>query len=256
MMSKARLPKPTVSRLLRVVCSQLGAVEQGGPHGDDGNITKYGAAYGLNGVAWCAIFVWWCFKQVGLDLRVICSKYFAGVVPAVSAWASEGHYRHGTLGIRPGDEAYFAFPGGDSIDHTGIVEKVDRDGIHTIEGNTTPAAAVSDPNGGGVYRRLRPLYEFAGYARVPGLRYDLKARVRHAVQKTRASLRAYPTLRPGSAGAQVSRLQQLLNVAGDHLRTDGTYGPQTEAAVRLFQRNNRLLVDGVAGPKTLADLHF
>jgi peptidoglycan hydrolase-like protein with peptidoglycan-binding domain len=35
---------------------------------------------------------------------------------------------------------------------------------------------------------------------------------------------------------------------------DGIYGAETEAAVRAFQRQNRLLVDGVAGRVTLQQL--
>jgi peptidoglycan hydrolase-like protein with peptidoglycan-binding domain len=35
---------------------------------------------------------------------------------------------------------------------------------------------------------------------------------------------------------------------------DGQYGPQTERAVRHWQRANRLTVDGIIGPQTLASL--
>lgn len=254
---------PAVSQLLRVLRSQLYTVERGGPHGDDGNITAYGKAYRLNGVAWCAIFVWWCFKQIGIDLRELVTKYFAGTVPAVDAWRRHGWFHDGTRGIRPGDIAYFDFPGGDRVDHTGVVEKVDRDGIHTIEGNTTPGAEISDPNGGGVYPRLRPPAQFVGYARVPGLRYDLKARARHAAAKAKARVKRYPTLQLGDRGKKVERLQNLLIQRGylapmvDHRWSDdGVFGPNTDAAVRAFQRDHHLHVDGVAGPKTLAAIRF
>jgi len=61
------------------------------------------------------------------------------------------------------------------------------------------------------------------------------------------------TLRHGSTGAGVLQLQQLLNTSLQHrrpLRTDGYYGPDTEAAVRLYQSSVGLTVDGVAGPDT------
>jgi len=32
------------------------------------NKTKYGAWFGLNGLAWCAIFVSWCYDKAGFPL--------------------------------------------------------------------------------------------------------------------------------------------------------------------------------------------
>jgi N-acetylmuramoyl-L-alanine amidase len=59
-------------------------------------------------------------------------------------------------------------------------------------------------------------------------------------------------LKRGMSGADVAKLQRQLGMAvGNGL---GTYGPLTEAAVRSFQRRNRLTVDGVAGPVTLRAL--
>ena len=54
---------PKVSLLIRFLLSQLGYQEQGGPDGHSGNLTKFGKAYGWNGVAWCSIFVWFAFMQ-------------------------------------------------------------------------------------------------------------------------------------------------------------------------------------------------
>ena len=38
------------------------------------------------------------------------------------------------------------------------------------------------------------------------------------------------------------------------ISADGIYGPQTRAAVRRYQRNQGLAVDGIAGPATLSSL--
>jgi peptidoglycan hydrolase-like protein with peptidoglycan-binding domain len=69
----------------------------------------------------------------------------------------------------------------------------------------------------------------------------------------------YPTvtLKNGSQGEQVATLQALLNLdypAYSHLVVDGIFGGQTEAVIREFQRRAGLIVNGVAGPETLAKL--
>ena len=65
-----------------------------------------------------------------------------------------------------------------------------------------------------------------------------------------------PTLRKGSKGAQVSLLQERLNVkCGFNLAVDGDFGKNTDAAVRQFQKINRLVVDGIVGVKTCAVLN-
>jgi peptidoglycan hydrolase-like protein with peptidoglycan-binding domain len=51
------------------------------------------------------------------------------------------------------------------------------------------------------------------------------------------------------AGSTVSRLQSVLGVT-----PDGVYGANTRRAVRNYQRNHGLAVDGIAGPVTLASL--
>jgi hypothetical protein len=52
-----------------------------------------------------------------------------------------------------------------------------------------------------------------------------------------------------SAGSSVAALQAALGITAD-----GVYGPNTRRAVRNYQRNQGLAVDGIAGPVTLAHL--
>ncbi len=61
------------------------------------------------------------------------------------------------------------------------------------------------------------------------------------------------TLKQGSKGATVKKMQQKLKNWGYYKGgVDGIYGAKTKEAVKYFQRKNKLTVDGVAGPKTLA----
>lgn len=59
----------------------------------------------------------------------------------------------------------------------------------------------------------------------------------------------------GSRGSEVTELQKRLVQLGYVLGTaDGKYGPKTEAAVRRFQRERGLRVDGLAGTQTVKEL--
>lgn len=59
----------------------------------------------------------------------------------------------------------------------------------------------------------------------------------------------HSVLRRGDKGAEVALLQKLL-----HIKEDGYFGPNTEAAVTLFQRSRGLEADGVVGGYTWREL--
>jgi len=63
----------------------------------------------------------------------------------------------------------------------------------------------------------------------------------------------YRLTSPYMTGETVRELQERLQIKGYELgQADGIFGPKTYAAVLQFQRNAALLVDGEAGPLTLA----
>lgn len=57
----------------------------------------------------------------------------------------------------------------------------------------------------------------------------------------------FPVLRSGSRGNYVRYLQYVLRKNGFSVATDGVFGPNTERAVKEFQQENGLAVDGVVG---------
>ena len=62
-----------------------------------------------------------------------------------------------------------------------------------------------------------------------------------------------PTIRKGNKGDVVRECQRILDKLGYNLGicgVDGDYGTATDAAVRAFQREHGLIVDGVCGPMT------
>ncbi|WP_218944889.1 glycoside hydrolase family protein [Enterobacter sichuanensis] len=73
------------------------------------------------------------------------------------------------------------------------------------------------------------------------------AQVRPAIPAMDASGRA--TLRRGTKGELVKQIQFTIGIYDD-----GIFGSNTEAAVRVFQRNHALVPDGIVGPKTWYEL--
>ncbi len=60
-----------------------------------------------------------------------------------------------------------------------------------------------------------------------------------------------PILRNGSIGYDVTLIQRLLNNAGyGSLVEDGIFGSRTDTAVKEFQKDRNLTVDGVVGSQT------
>lgn len=58
------------------------------------------------------------------------------------------------------------------------------------------------------------------------------------------------TLRAGMTGPEVKKLQTALNRAGATLKKDGIYGAATVQAVKNFQEDYGLKIDGICGPTT------
>jgi hypothetical protein len=61
-------------------------------------------------------------------------------------------------------------------------------------------------------------------------------------------------LKHGDRGAAVADVQVALTSAGYPVPADGVFGPFTAEAVRRYQRDHGLVVDGIAGPSTLSSL--
>lgn len=115
------------------------------------NKTKYGKWFGFDGVAWCAMFVSWCYAQAGFPLpKIGFSKGYAGCQTAVA------YFKKNKMIVESpkcGDIVFFDWNGDGRYDHTGIFVKwLDDKTFETIEGNT---AVGNDSNGGMVMRRKR-----------------------------------------------------------------------------------------------------
>ncbi|WP_182004777.1 peptidoglycan-binding protein [Priestia aryabhattai] len=82
---------------------------------------------------------------------------------------------------------------------------------------------------------------------------QLKAGKRPAGSATPTVTKKSTLLENGASGSAVKDLQEKLIKLGYELgKVDAQFGKLTDAAVRKFQKDNKLDVDGIAGAKTLA----
>ena len=58
------------------------------------------------------------------------------------------------------------------------------------------------------------------------------------------------TLSRGMNGSEVERLQNDLSAKGYQLNVNGNFDETTENAVKAFQKDNNITVDGIVGAET------
>lgn len=235
----------SAGRVLDVARSQLGTVAA-----RDG-ANKYGAAYGMDRVAWCAQFVWWVFREAGLSPLIPRTAY----TPTFASWFQQRGQASKTP--RVGSLVFYNFPDSlDRIQHVGIVEAVHPDGsITAVEGNTTSGDRGSQDRGGGVWRRHRstahvvvfghPAYDGAGPATQAGgddlatLAHGMRNDSRVAAFQRQSNAHPWKPALPilpvtgnylDQTAAVVRAAQAQLGVTGPD--ADGrTIGPRTKAAL-------------------------
>lgn len=204
---------------------------------------------------WCDCFVDWCFyKAYGVSsAKALLSGNFDDyTVNSKALYVAKGAYIKRGEGIpKKGDQIFFN--NGTRVCHTGIVYDVDKTYVYTVEGNTSVGSAVV-ANGGGVSKKKYALSynKIDGYGRPP---YRTKSIIKKLTKS--AYKEAFPVVPPvikiKSTGEQVKKLQKFLNWYGDYgLTVDGDCGEKTTKAIKMFQKAEKLTVDGKFGPKSLA----
>lgn len=218
----------TAAQVLTIAQSQVGYKE------GRNNSNKYGAAYGMNNVSWCMEFIWWCFKQAGMDFYKT-----ASCTACYKHYASRAVSRNS---LKPGDIVFFDWDGSGDCDHVGIVESVGSSRVTTIEGNTSSGNSGSQSNGDGVYRRYRTYSQIAKAIRPA---YDAETSGGGTCNVT------VQEVKNGSKGGSVYVLQAFLKQKGYYTgKVDGEAGNLTANAIGAFQEAMGLKVDKVAGENT------
>jgi peptidoglycan hydrolase-like protein with peptidoglycan-binding domain len=245
----------TVDQAMRWFERCLGTTES--PPGS--NRTRFGEHFGMNGVAWCAEFVWDGLAN-SLDVEHVKSAY----TPTVADWYKQrGRGFRVDGNARRGDLVFFDFPDSKPrIQHIGIVVANNRGAgtLETIEGNTSSGSSGSQDNGGGVFRRTRPYSQAVYYGRPL---YGGAAGVESAGDpKPNGKLR----FERDDKGGDVLTWQRELNAwatflsenkgvnpgAWFPLEEDGEFGANTETATKFFQGRLGLEEHGRVGVKTIS----
>ena len=258
----------TASKLIEIATAEIGYHEKASNANLDsktansgkGNYTKYSrdlhkAGY-YNGnkqsFDWCDQFCDWCFYQLcGRNkdkaeyLECQTGNYGAGCGFSMKYYKAAGRFDKTP---KVGDQIFFKYNLNDAsytADHTGIVVRVTDKLIETIEGNS----------GGEVKRKAyqRTDKTIVGYGHP---RYNAEPE-KTVTKEVKTVNIAMPVLHKGSSGNAVKTLQRLLrqlqyvNTDGKTLLiVDGSFGSNTEAAVKRYQQKHLNGVDGVVGVKT------
>lgn len=219
------------------------------------NYTKYardldrlGIVYNgkKNGYDWCDVFVDWCFITtfgIELGMKLLTQAYEglgAGCKYSANYYKQKGQFY--TSKPQPGDQIFFG--SASSVQHTGLVVKVDNSRVYTIEGNTSSAAGVV-PNGGCVREKSYSLTynKIYGYGRpnwslIPEDNEEDEDMVRY---QTIASI-------PGYAQATIKKLCDKGYLGGSGAPKDVAGYPTdlnlTEDMIRMFVVNDRAKLYG------------
>ncbi|PXY44520.1 CHAP domain-containing protein [Flavobacterium hydrophilum] len=145
-------------KTLAVAITQLGVEEIPKNSNAGPAVEKYLKSVGLGkGYAWCMAFVYWCTKEASLQLAIANPLTKTAGVLAMLNFEKDLVVKE----PQPGD--IFIMDFGKGQGHTGIVEKVDKNIIHTIEGNTNDDGSRE---GYKVCRRIRSKSTIKAYLRL------------------------------------------------------------------------------------------
>ena len=243
------------SKVVSKAKSYLGAKESDGSHKKIINLynshkplaRRYAVQYTDE---WCATFV----SAVGIALgytdimptECSCSKM-------IDLYKAKGRWQENDAYVpSPGDLVMYDWQDtgkGDNVghpDHVGFVVSLNGTSMTIIEGNKGEAVAYRTLNVNGRYIRGYCLPDYASKATKP-------KQADTAVSKT-VSVNL-PVLKNGSSGEPVRALQMLLNCNGySSGSVDGDFGPNTEKAVKAFQKAKGLEADGIVGKDTWTTL--
>ena len=233
-----------------------------GYHEGDSNYNKYAENPDLERLLswkaqwqpWCDLWVDTAFIECfGLEAASEMTYQPIGQGSAACANSMSFYRANGALysSPEPGDQIFF-YSGG-NIGHTGIVESVEGGKVITIEGNTSDMVARRSYGIGSsvIAGYGRPRWECATGEYTP----SPAPAPSPTPSPSGSGSYGDGILRMGSKGIEVRKLQENLINLGYSVGPDGAdgdFGRNTYSAVKEFQKDHGLEVDGEVGPLTFA----
>ena len=159
----------SLSKVIEVARADLGYTESPA----NSNMTKYGEAYGMNGVPWCVEALWFWFNRAGERMA-----FFGGGKTASCStllrWYREQGLTVPVSEVQVGDIVILNFHGTKDTEHCGLVVDTSirldpktgaPEFVVTVEGNTSPGLEGSQDNGGCVALKNRDRWRIVGVCR-------------------------------------------------------------------------------------------
>lgn len=216
----------TAKAVMEVAQKYLGTKEN--PAGSNNvifNTNYYNRAVSGDDYPWCCAFVWDIFRMANASDLFYDGKKTA-YCPTYESWAISKGLSVGKDNGQYGDVATMDFGKG-RASHIGFILAKLSDGTYqTIEGNTS---VTSNDNGGAVMVRVRS-----------------KDVIRNIFRPKYITDKNY--LEKGDVGNDVKKMQTMLIACGyscGDSGADGSFGDATYKALRAFQSDEKLEVDGI-----------
>ena len=153
--------KDYIQKLINIASEEVGYLEKNDDKNLDsktqnagnGNYTKYARDCfpELQGLAWCAMFVRWCFEKAFGQIN---SNLLIGLRSAKCSVIKQFMSKLGCEQVaspQAGDIVFFK--SADEVNHIGLIYNTNNNQIYTIEGNTSTGDDQVIPNGGGVFKK-------------------------------------------------------------------------------------------------------
>lgn len=261
-----------INKVIKVAENEVGYLEKKSNYNLDSktgnagynNYTKYARDFDSNypnfyngrkqSVAWCDIFVDWCFvKAYGVNDAL---KLLGQPLKSCGAgcYFSMNYFKQiGCFYTSPkvGDQIFFYNSSKSDIAHTGLVYKVDANYVYTIEGNTSSASGVV-ANGGAVAKKSysRNYSRIAGYGRPKYGDQSAFANNTNTTKPSTSTTTKPSTTKPVTTNSAVKEWQQSAIKDGykfPKYGADGDWGSECEAVAkkaickkRLYYTNRNL----------------
>lgn len=235
------MSKVTASKILEIAKAEIGT-KATDTKKCKYNTWFYGSEVSGSQYNWCAAFVCWVFNQAGAMDMIPTKSAGCGVLAA--GFNNQGKFYKS--GFKAGDIVFFhwsnamsgSVPGAYTLDHVGIIEKVNSDGTYTtIEGNT------GSTSNGEVMRRTRSASVISGVARPDYLTSSNKEEeemIKYG--QTNNAIWSYK---------QHLRTLKAMGVIKTSVADDGGFGDGTLKATKEVQKAAGIKVDGIVGPETI-----